>query len=410
MKNIITLLLITITISSFSQKWTTILQQDIGMNAQYFRLDKATNSVWLANTYLGLKKINNGTISNLYNYDDIAGLNVLTAVNDVYVNNDTVYGVDDFDGLFRIENNNYTVLSANITRGVTISKGPEDSLWISASGASVPAFYSFKGNNYNFFNTINSGVQINVSYSVLKDSYNRLWCTYWNGSNGFGISQRKLNSSWDWDNSNNSNLPTYHAKKIIEDNEGSIWVITKKGLCKYDEVLEDWIVYDKSNTNLPSECITEIDFDSQGRTWIIMEDTALAYSYNHTNWVIFDETNSPIEFGDGLPKQLLIDTLDNVWVKDWYDIRILGSNGWLSTSENEVSTSIILYPNPSQSVLNINGVPKNTTYTIYSISGQQQLLNQLTNNKINIAHLAKGTYFLHIKNELGVEVKKFIRE
>lgn len=406
MKTLITLIIVLIGTISFSQDWTTFTYQELGMSHQYFRLDKATNSVWIGSPFIGLKKIDEGIISDLYSYDDLSGTTDFNTVQDIYVNDDTVYGIDDFEGLFMIENGNFTVLSSNITYGTDVFMGNEDTIWVATSGINAQAFYGFKNSNYNLFNTVNTGVGGAHVSQIIEDSYGRVWCVH----GGVGISYRENGGSWSWDYFANSGLPITNVNKVIQDKEGGIWGTTTKGLCKYDEVIEDWIVYDKSNTNLPSEYITEIDFDSQGRMWIIMEDTALAYSYNYTDWTIYDENNSPISFGDGLPKQLLIDTLDNVWVKDWYDLKILGSNGWLSTIEKIRETTISLYPNPSTTLLNINGVATNTTYTIFNVSGQQHVLNQITNNQLNIEHLTKGTYFLHIKSEQGVEVKRFVKQ
>lgn len=65
-------------------------------------------------------------------------------------------------------------------------------------------------------------------------------------------------------------------------------------------------------------------------------------------------------------------------------------------------TGISIYPNPATDIINIaalNNLPANTTATLFDISGRMLLSSQLSGNattEINIAHLPKGLYWMHI--------------
>lgn len=85
-----------------------------------------------------------------------------------------------------------------------------------------------------------------------------------------------------------------------------------------------------------------------------------------------------------------------------------------SINENEVfSNSIVVFPNPANSVLNFN---TNNDHAISSIVvtdvvGKVVLSETVSNNSINIEKINAGIYFLALKNEKGAVAKlKFIKE
>lgn len=86
---------------------------------------------------------------------------------------------------------------------------------------------------------------------------------------------------------------------------------------------------------------------------------------------------------------------------------VLGS--MLGTKEaNKLGTEI--FPNPVNDVLNITKVSNNATFTIYNVAGQFISKGKVINNKVNVATLAKGVYFIEISEKGATSKMKFIKK
>jgi hypothetical protein len=83
-----------------------------------------------------------------------------------------------------------------------------------------------------------------------------------------------------------------------------------------------------------------------------------------------------------------------------------------SLSVDEISLEFVLYPNPAQNSIFINGIiDQNSSYEIYDNIGQM-VANGALNNEINIAHLSSGFYFIKISNsdsKMGVSTFEIIK-
>jgi len=97
----------------------------------------------------------------------------------------------------------------------------------------------------------------------------------------------------------------------------------------------------------------------------------------------------------------------------WFEDRIVHAGGEflvcvldideslrVETVKNDVRKKIVVYPNPSHSILNISEFAKEVT--LVDISGKRLNLFQNT-NQIDITNLKKGIYFLNIITEDGVK-------
>ncbi len=81
----------------------------------------------------------------------------------------------------------------------------------------------------------------------------------------------------------------------------------------------------------------------------------------------------------------------------------------LSTSEFS-ENNIQIFPNPAVDVLNITKVSNNATFTIYNVAGQFISKGKVTNNKVNVASLAKGVYFIEVSEKGATSKMKFIKK
>ncbi len=80
---------------------------------------------------------------------------------------------------------------------------------------------------------------------------------------------------------------------------------------------------------------------------------------------------------------------------------------------NTESVTISVYPNPATSFINISGITGQASVTIYDVNGFVVERTQLVSSKtpVSVSHLAKGIYFLSIKNQEGdVMIKKLVKK
>lgn len=101
----------------------------------------------------------------------------------------------------------------------------------------------------------------------------------------------------------------------------------------------------------------------------------------------------------------LVDKAGNVLASEALaDIRkITFANSSTSTAtENVETTTILVYPNPTQDMLMIQGIDSQTL-RVYDLQGR--MLMQQEGTQVGVGHLAEGTYLLQI----GTQVVRFIK-
>lgn len=85
-------------------------------------------------------------------------------------------------------------------------------------------------------------------------------------------------------------------------------------------------------------------------------------------------------------------------------------------SANEiVSAKFNMYPNPATNVVNIINSENMLVeqVTVYDISGKQLITQSFSNQtqiQLNVENLASGTYMLHIQTNVGLAVKKLVKQ
>lgn len=185
----------------------------------------------------------------------------------------------------------------------------------------------------------------------------------------------------------------------------TIYLGFKTGISKaYDGVCFDTIT-PHNTINMPSGIVMEIEFDKNDDLWVAFGDAddnffALARLDGNT-WVDrYDATNSPIDFSRFHGFEF--DTLGNLWVASQSMLHTLltpNSPGWLSTIENNIATSVSIYPNPATEILYFD-FPENhpVNAQIYSANGKlitDEVVVQ-KNMPLTIGFLSKGVYFIRV--------------
>ena len=87
-----------------------------------------------------------------------------------------------------------------------------------------------------------------------------------------------------------------------------------------------------------------------------------------------------------------------------------GNQSVVSLTQQNIS-DIIVYPNPAQDILRVESEGfAILSVNVYNLLGDLVLdSSNFTNDQLNVSSLSKGTYFLKIQTELGIESRKFIK-
>ena len=102
--------------------------------------------------------------------------------------------------------------------------------------------------------------------------------------------------------------------------------------------------------------------------------------------------------------------IDNIKISALQSVppEVLGTDNFLAQKFN-------IYPNPATNIVNITNSENLLVnkVTIYDITGKQlstQNFNNEANIQLNVAHLASGTYMLHLQTNEGTAVKKIVKK
>lgn len=81
-------------------------------------------------------------------------------------------------------------------------------------------------------------------------------------------------------------------------------------------------------------------------------------------------------------------------------------------TENDRNQSVVLYPNPSQNVINVEMNTTFENYEIYNLFGQLMEKNDITDRhfRINISSFTSGVYFIRLTGSHETVTRKFIKE
>lgn len=98
------------------------------------------------------------------------------------------------------------------------------------------------------------------------------------------------------------------------------------------------------------------------------------------------------------------------WQKDAMAVYSVDCAATLSISSNDVSSSIIVYPNPVKDNLTIEYFDNIKKIEIYNIVGKKIKSKEQPNSLISMNGMKSGIYFLKIETGFGIVTKKVIKE
>ncbi|MGR7812717.1 FG-GAP-like repeat-containing protein [Lacinutrix undariae] len=90
---------------------------------------------------------------------------------------------------------------------------------------------------------------------------------------------------------------------------------------------------------------------------------------------------------------------------------IVNEGGNTLSIEDTLSENLIMYPNPTQDLLNISAIDNltNAVYTVFDITGRRITTGKLNNTTINVSQLSAGNYILRISAGATIKTQKFIK-
>jgi hypothetical protein len=80
--------------------------------------------------------------------------------------------------------------------------------------------------------------------------------------------------------------------------------------------------------------------------------------------------------------------------------------------ESTITNNLILYPNPTKGILNLNADYgfENAIYSVFDITGKRVLNDKFNSNSIDVSELSSGNYILRIINNGIIKTQKFIKQ
>jgi ligand-binding sensor domain-containing protein len=223
----------------------------------------------------------------------------------------------------------YTDTNSSLPRSYISSIAIDNSntIWIGTYCGIV----KLKGSEWTVINKKNTNLPSDSISSIVIDQFGNKWIGFtWIDNNcgicqgGYGLAKYD-NESWQFFNTNNSNLPSNYIYSIGVDNLSNKWIGTTSGLAKFDDI--SWKVYNKSNSDLPDDKVNSITIDSSGNKWLsILTDGWSGNGYydgagvaklDDTGWTIYSHSNTGLpekQFYGSWVQSIAIDTLGNKWI------------------------------------------------------------------------------------------------
>ena len=166
---------------------------------------------------------------------------------------------------------------------------------------------------------------------------------------------------------------------------------------KYDESVAAWIDFNQNGVFDDAEQIMATDPDQL---------TPVSVTFTVPSDAVLGTTRLRVLMTD--PSYSSIQTCGELEYGEVEDYKV-NITSTLSTSEFS-ENNIQIFPNPAVDVLNITKVSNNATFAIYNVAGQFISKGKVTNNKVNVATLAKGVYFIEISEKGATSKMKFIKK
>lgn len=166
-----------------------------------------------------------------------------------------------------------------------------------------------------------------------------------------------------------------------------------------------------------------VDFEIVQTTWdnygmnsfghLVLVDTCNnSFENSHKLYTVLTPANDSTKYHNAVvvdvhtPMHLGLPVYAPVWT-----YMIQGSGALTSTHSSQYIQSLNIYPNPSCSFFNIQGLNgDHTSYSVFNLQGKMVESGRIVNNKIDIPNLNEGVYILKIEGEFFSSSIKIIKK
>ncbi|RZW57947.1 MAG: T9SS type A sorting domain-containing protein [Flavobacteriaceae bacterium] len=122
----------------------------------------------------------------------------------------------------------------------------------------------------------------------------------------------------------------------------------------------------------------------------------------------------------GLGSDTTVNTITIYWPSGTVDLivnpainsRICVTEGETLSLQQSLVNDLILYPNPTKDVLNLNATYgfENAIFTVFDINGKRVMNSRFNTNSIDVSQLSAGSYILRIMDDGLMTSQKFIKQ
>ncbi|MBN1597627.1 MAG: T9SS type A sorting domain-containing protein [Bacteroidales bacterium] len=262
-------------------------------------------------------------------------------ITDFDIDNENIVWMFSTDGIGKIENDEYTVIS-DIGSSLTAKNGclnvdPDQNIWIAVEDEGL---YKYDGSDFTNYSTSNSCLSTNKISDISFDADNRMWLATQDGLINFNITdcsvyqppgnEKKLlalecslgDTIWcgtysgyllcfDGDDFtkieiSNSPLKSNYIVDILAQDENNIWIGTGENLVKKTGD-QFFTVYNKQANG--------IEKDNDGKIWIAFAegDTSLL-KLDGEESLVFDSLNSPFNTNYNPIRDIVFDKDNQIWI------------------------------------------------------------------------------------------------
>jgi ligand-binding sensor domain-containing protein len=213
------------------------------------------------------------------------------------INSQSISHIDN-NGKLKVITHDNSKLSVNAKVFALLNQQADNGVWLATSEG-----LAFITANDKWFLT-----KTNNIFSLDDDGRDGLWL------GGLGLTHVSGHTSL-FTPINMKQFANTNISTITKDDNGKLWLGTlNSGIAEYNTNDETWQFFNTDNSNLPSNAITDLVTVSNGGLWVATEAHGLAYLNSQAKWQIFNSDNSD------LPNDNVTSLLSN------------GSNGlWIGT-------------------------------------------------------------------------------
>jgi hypothetical protein len=273
-----------------------------------------------------------------------------------------------------------------------------------------------------------------------------------NGGKLYGVDWMDGLDYWDgstWTNlkTSNSNIPTNNIYDVVLDHNGLLWIASQIGLISWNGTTFSL----KSIPSDLSETFYDVNVDADNAIWVASAFGGVG-KYNGSTWTTFSSTFNAAERVENLAvlhgseiwtsetslgfyrytgtfntvpfaslgatewytnDVLYGDAQNRLWIQNQFTaLRYLTTEPSATSGPSVVDQSINIYPNPALDLIKIESIDKDvfiTDLTVYSVDGMlilNQPLNHQNQAELQVMDWQSGMYFIKIKTNEGICVKK----